>query len=88
MTGVGVFRSFEDPLDASLFDNLSARHHTHPIGNTPNHAEIVGDEEQPHPELGLQFLQQGQDLSLDRDVEGRGRFICNQQLGIIAIITR
>jgi hypothetical protein len=52
----------------------------------------VGDEQQRHAHLGLQFVQQGQDLRLDRDVQRRGRLVADQQRGLqasaIAIIAR
>ena len=42
-------------------------------------AEIVRDDEHGHPELRLQFLDEGEDLRLDRHVERRGRLVGDEQ---------
>ena len=44
-----------------------------------HHGEIVRDEQIGHPQLGLQCLEQIEDLRLHRHIEGRGRLVADQQ---------
>jgi hypothetical protein len=44
-------------------------------------AEVVADEEVGEAELGLQVLEQVDDLRLDRDVEGRDGLVADDELG-------
>ena len=39
----------------------------------------MGDEQHGHPGLALETVDEGEDLGLDRDVEGRGGFVGDQQ---------
>jgi hypothetical protein len=43
--------------------------------------EVVRHEEIRQPELGLEVLEQIQDLGLDRDVQGRDRLVGDHQPG-------
>ena len=67
-------------------------HHRQAIGEPGDHAQIVGDDQDGHPELFPEPREQRQDLRLDGDVEGRRRLIGDQeagsQLSAIAIIAR
>jgi hypothetical protein len=47
-----------------------------------DHREVVADEEVGEARAALQVLHQVQDLRLHRDVEGRGRLVADQELGI------
>ena len=51
----------------------------HLVGHVGDDAEIVGDQQHRHVELGLQVAQQLQDLRLDGDVERRRRLVGDQQ---------
>ena len=81
--GIGVLRRREDALDRSLLDDLALLHHAEPVGELAHDPEVVGDEQHRHAEPGLQFLQQAQDLRLHGDVERGGRFVGNQQIGLV-----
>ena len=60
---------------------LARVHHRDPIGDLRHHAEIVGDQDQAHARLGLQLLQELEDLRLDGDIERGGRLVGDQHLG-------
>ena len=47
----------------------------HPLAQPRHHTQVVGDEEEGGLRADDPFLQEGQDLRLDRDVEGRGRLV-------------
>ena len=55
-------------------------HHHHVVGQGPHHPQVMGDEKVGHPVLTLELAEQGDDLGLDRHVEGRSRFVEDQQL--------
>ena len=73
-------------------DDPAVMHDHHPVGDVGDHAEIVGDQQEPHPGLAQEIAQELQDLRLDGDVECRGRLVGDQQRGALAsamaIITR
>ena len=52
-------------------DDLPLVHDRDAVARVLDDAEIVRDEQQRQPELLLQVLKQIEDLSLDRDIEGR-----------------
>src|SRR5260370_42611247 len=54
-------------------------HYRHTVADVSNDAKIVRHEEIRQPELGLQILKQIQDLSLDRDIQGRDRLVGDHQ---------
>lgn len=63
-------------------DYLAQIHYGYTIGNVLNNGEAMGDEKIRQAKLLLQFLEQIYDLSLDRNVKCRDRFITNDQLWI------
>ena len=69
----------EQGLDIGLLDLLAGIHHDDALRGLRDHAEVVGDQDQPHAELLLQLEHQRQDLRLDRDIERGGRFVRDQQ---------
>eukprot|EP01022_Parablepharisma_sp_SALTPOND_P030360 TRINITY_DN760_c2_g5_i1.p1 TRINITY_DN760_c2_g5~~TRINITY_DN760_c2_g5_i1.p1 ORF type:complete len:1316 (-),score=509.04 TRINITY_DN760_c2_g5_i1:3474-7421(-) len=81
-TGIGMGRRGKECLDLVLFHLLAAAHHHHAVGHLGHHAHVVGDEDHAHLHLFLQGADQLQDLRLDGHVQGRGRFIGNQQRGL------
>ena len=56
--------------------------HRHPLAQVPNHAEIVADEQIGESELGLEVLEQVDDLRLNRDVQRRDRFVAHDELRV------
>ena len=69
----------EDLGRRSLFDDPPGIHHRDARAAFRNHAEIMADQHHRHAGLALQIAQQGQDLRLRRDIQGRGRLVRNQQ---------
>jgi hypothetical protein len=78
--GVGVFGALEDAGAGAFLDHVAPVHHHHPVGDLGHHAHVVGDEQHRHADLGLQRLDQLQDLRLDGDVQRRGRLVGDQQV--------
>ena len=57
-------------------------HHRYPVRRLGDHAHVVGDEHDGRAPLAAEPLQEGDDLRLDRYVEGRGRLVGDQQIGL------
>lgn len=64
-------RGFHDPTGVD---------HRNRVGHLLHHPQIVGDEENPHPDVTSEPVEEREDLPLDGGVEGGGRFIGKQQL--------
>ena len=60
---------------------MSGVHHEHPLGHPGDDAEIVGHPHDAHRQLFAKLADEGDDLLLDRHVEGRRRFVGDQHLG-------
>jgi hypothetical protein len=58
-------------------------HHRHPVGQPGHHAEVVGDEDDRRPRALLHAAKDVQHLGLDRHVEGGGRFVGDQHVGVV-----
>ena len=71
----------EDLPHRAGLDDPAAVHHRDPIGDLGDHAEIVGDQDQAHAGLGLELLEQRQDLRLHGDVERGRRLVGDQDVG-------
>ena len=69
----------EDRLDRPALHHLALVHHQHVVGDLRHHAHVVGDEHHRHAVLGLQALDQVEDLGLGGDVERGGRLVGDQQ---------
>ncbi len=80
---VGVLGAGEDLLGTSRLHDLALGHDAHAVGHFPDDAEVVGDEEERHPEPVAQVAQQAQDLGLDGDVEGGGRLVGDEEVGLV-----
>ena len=78
--GIGVAHVAEQRQGAGALDLASGVHHDHAVGPAGDHSHVVRDQDDPHPELALELVEQAEDLGLDRDVErGRG-LVRDQQL--------
>ena len=77
MFGVG-----EEGAGRSHFRQLSQIHHGDPISQVLDHVQVVRDEQVGQVILGLQILEQVDDLRLNRHVQGRDRFIAHDQLRV------
>ena len=75
---VRMFWIAQDFAYRSIFHDLPEVHDRNSIGNLGDDSKIVGNEHDSHPEVLLQAAHEVQDLSLDRHVERRRRFIGDQ----------
>jgi hypothetical protein len=57
-------------------------HDRDPIGDVPHDGEVVGDEEVRQRELGLELLEQVDDLRLDRDIERGDRLVGDDEVRV------
>src|SRR5689334_9919398 len=73
-------RVVEDLFGISFLDYLTQIHHRDSIGDVLYHREVVSDEQISQSELPLKIAKQIEDLSLDRDIERRDRFVTHNQL--------
>jgi hypothetical protein len=63
------------------FGHLARIHHHHVLAELGDHAEMVGDEDDRAAEIGLQPLEQADDLDLEGGVERGGRLVGEQRSG-------
>jgi hypothetical protein len=78
---VWVEGTAEKILSQSHFHNLSHIHHSNSITDVFDDSEIMGDEEIGKTQLISKIHQEIQDLGLDRNIQGRNRFIRDDQIG-------
>ena len=77
---VRVLRMLVDRLAVAELDDAAEVHDGDPVGDLPDHGQVVRDEDEGQVEVGLEAPQQVQDLRLDRDVERRDRLVAHDQL--------
>ncbi|RPE40864.1 hypothetical protein EDD90_3932 [Streptomyces sp. Ag109_O5-1] len=65
------------------FDDPPVAHHGDPVGHAGHDPEVVADQQDGHPGLPLGGPQHVQDPGLDGDVERRGRFVGEDQVGVV-----
>src|SRR5438876_4639217 len=79
---VGMQRLLEQLADGRFLDHLRAVHDDHALRGLGNDAHVVGDQHDRHAELGLQLVQQLEDLRRDGDVEGGGGLVGDEKVRI------
>jgi hypothetical protein len=80
---VGVRGRLKNVVLGGKFYQVAGIHHRNSVGDLRNYREIVRDEKHSQAELGAEFCQQVENLSLDGDIErGRG-LVGDQQLRAI-----
>ena len=80
--GVGVRRTLVDVLAVADLDDLAQVHDGHPVGDVPDHRQVMRDEEEGDAQLLLQVVEKVDDTRLDRHVERRDRLVQHEQLGL------
>ena len=80
--GVRVQRLGVEPVARRLLDQRAQVHHADPVGDVPDHREVVRDDQVGQAEVVLQVLQQVDHLGLDRDVERGDRLVGDDQVGL------
>ena len=78
-----MLRVGKERFGVTLLHHLALAHDIDAIGEAPHDAKVVGDEDDRHAELALQFGQEHQDLRLDGYVERRRRLVGDQDVGIV-----
>ncbi|BEP95341.1 hypothetical protein GmRootA79_37250 [Acidovorax sp. A79] len=76
---VGVRWIREQLFSRPDFDNASQVHHCHAVAKRTHHGEVMADEKKAQPEVGSQLRKKVEDLRLNRYVERRNGFVCDQQ---------
>ena len=66
---------------APLFDDFTLLHDDHPVTQMVDQRQVMADEHQAQPHIGLQVGEQVEDLALHGDVERRNRLVGDQQAG-------
>src|SRR5438445_8306075 len=79
---IRVARCCKEPLGSSDFDEPPEIHDTDAVRHLIDDREIMRDEQIGQTELALQILHQVEDLRLDRDVEGRSRFVADEEFRV------
>ena len=77
---VRMRRVGEQVVGRRPFHDPAGVHDGDVVADVGDDTEIVGDEQQGHAELVLQFVQQAEDRGLDGDVERGGRFVGDEDL--------
>ena len=80
--GVRVRGGPEDLARGALLDDLPRVHDRHPVAEPGDHPEVVGNQDEPRLELALKVGEQVEDLRLDGDVEGGGRLVRDDEVGL------
>ena len=78
MAGIGMLRLVHDRVAVAGLDDGSIFHNMHRVGNLSYQGQVVGNKENGHAELLSQILHQLENLGLDSDIKGSGRFIGNE----------
>ncbi|GFI29352.1 hypothetical protein IMSAGC013_00738 [Lachnospiraceae bacterium] len=73
-------RLIENIICRSPLANSSAVHNENLIAHACNYTQIMGYHNNCHSKFFLQILHQFQNLRLNRNVQGRSGFICNQNI--------
>ena len=81
--GVVVLRVGENLGRRAAFDHFAVAHDEHTVRDAAHDAQIVGDEQHPHVLGLLQVRQQVQDLRLNGHIQRRGRFVRDQNVGLV-----
>ena len=60
---------------AAQLDDLPQVHHCHAVSHMPHDRHVMGNQDVGQLARALQLRQQVEDLRLNRDIQGRGRFV-------------
>ncbi len=78
-----MLRRLEQRLALGLFNDAALLHHAYAVGDASHQVQVVADQQQRHAQPRLQCFEQFENLQLHRHVEGRGRLVGDQQLGLV-----
>ena len=80
---IGLARGGEQGRGIRAFHKLSLTHDKHAVGDLPDNAEVMRDEQHRQAFGALQIGQKVEDLGFDGDVERRCRLVGDQHVGIV-----
>lgn len=79
---VRMFGVCEQLFDRCLLDELAGVHHVDAVADLRDDAHVVGDKEDRQVTLGLDVLEEFDDLGLNRHVEGGRGFVADEHVGV------
>src|SRR5262249_7936785 len=79
---IGMMGPGKDTFGRTDLQETAEIEHGDPVGKVAHGSEIVGDEHVAHPALDLEFRQQVENGGLDRDTEGGGWLVADDDAGI------
>ena len=79
VAGVVFLGTGEDIGHRPLFNEPAAVHDRNRVGDFAHHGQVVGDEQHRHAVFLLNIANQMENLVLDGDIEGCGRFVGDQE---------
>ena len=77
---IGVARVVKQGLRAALLHDPATVHHHDLVAQSGNQSQVMGDHQDASPKIVLQSAQEAHDLGLNGHVEGRCRFVGNEQV--------
>ena len=80
--GVGVAGVAVQLAGGGRLHDLAGVHHVDPVGVAGHDPQVVGDDDDRRPQVAGQLGEQFQDLGLDGHVQGGGRLVGQEQLGV------
>ena len=79
---VGMGWLFQHGVDLAGLNDASVLHHQHPVGDGVHDIEVVGDENDAHVPLALDFLKERQNGFLHRGIQSGRGFIGDEHFRI------
>ena len=80
--GIGMPGATKDALGIAFLHDPAHVQDRNPVAGFCNQSEIMGDEQHGQGTLALELQQEFQDLSLNGDIERRGRLVGDDQVGL------
>ena len=77
-----MLRMMENLLHISLFHHIPFKQNHHIISNLRHHPQIMGDEDDAHPMLALELLNEFENALLNGHVKGGGRLVGDEDVGV------
>ena len=78
--GIWMPSVIEDLVNQTVLDNLASVHNRNTVSYVRNNAQVVGDVDNGHVQLILQFVNQVQNLCLDGYVQSGSWLVADQDL--------
>ena len=76
-----MLRRLQHLFGGARFDEAAALHYGNARCELRNHGKAVRNQDQRERKVATETVEQLQDLSADRNIQRRNRFVCNYQIG-------